>query len=325
MRVWGAAPTPDDTQMAIALAESLLERGAVHTEALGRAFAGAHDPRRGYRTGTTEVLRLIRSGVHPHEAARSLFGGHGWQGNGAAMRIAPVAVRYAHEAAALAEAAEASARVTHAHPAAVDAAVAQAVGIAAALRDESPLDAALAVARIAELKERLAASAPLIRSRPTLRTLPPRSGTPRAAASRFRPPSTQRLRINRSRKRSRSRSGAGATRTRSVRWRGRSRAPGPARAPSPHSGWKHSRTGARDEATSRRSPTDWPRRALVDRHQRTRRDVPPRSAMRPLAHAAVVTRWERCVAGRRGQIMASVTDFLETGSAATAAEPSGRV
>jgi len=49
----------------------------------------------------------VRSGVHPHDAARSLFGGRGSQGNGAAMRVAPVAVRYADDAAALAEAARA--------------------------------------------------------------------------------------------------------------------------------------------------------------------------------------------------------------------------
>jgi poly(ADP-ribose) glycohydrolase ARH3 len=162
----GRGTYTDDTQMAIALAESLLERGEVDAAALGRAFAGAHDPRRGYGAGTTEVLRLIRSGIHPHAAASTLFGGQGSRGNGAAMRIAPVAVRYAHDRAALARAAEASARVTHAHPLARDAAVAQAVAIAAALRGEPALDAALAAARTPELKQRLAASARLIGARP---------------------------------------------------------------------------------------------------------------------------------------------------------------
>src|SRR3954467_3930193 len=73
----GRGTYTDDTQMAIALAESLLERGEVDAAALGRAFAGAHDPRRGYGAGTTEVLRLIRSGIHPHAAASTLFGGQG--------------------------------------------------------------------------------------------------------------------------------------------------------------------------------------------------------------------------------------------------------
>jgi ADP-ribosylglycohydrolase len=162
----GRGTYTDDTQMAIALAESLLERGGVEAEALGDAFAKAHDPLRGYGAGTTEVLGLIRSGVHPHEAASTLFGGQGSQGNGAAMRIAPVAVRYANDEAALAGAAKDSARVTHAHPLAIDAAVAQAAAIAAALRDEPPLEAALAAASTPEVQEGLAASARLLGTRP---------------------------------------------------------------------------------------------------------------------------------------------------------------
>jgi poly(ADP-ribose) glycohydrolase ARH3 len=158
----GRGTYTDDTQMAIALAESLLERGGVEEEALGRAFADAHDPRRGYGSGTTEVLRLVRSGVHPLVAARSAFGGKGSLGNGAAMRVAPVAVRYAHDRAALREAAAASARVTHANALAVDAAVAQAAAIAAGLNGEDPLAAARAAATTPELKERLAKAAELL-------------------------------------------------------------------------------------------------------------------------------------------------------------------
>jgi ADP-ribosylglycohydrolase len=155
----GRGTYTDDTQMAIALAESLLEHGGIDEEALGRAFADAHDPRRGYGSGTTEVLRLVRSGVHPRDAARSALGGEGSLGNGAAMRIAPVAVRYAHDSGALAEAARASARVTHAHTLGVDAALAQAVAIAAALRGENPLGAAIEAATTPELRDRLAKAA----------------------------------------------------------------------------------------------------------------------------------------------------------------------
>lgn len=158
----GRGTYTDDTQMAIALAESLLEHGGVDPAALGRAFADAHDPRRGYGSGTTEVLRLVRSGVHPCHAARSAFGGKGSLGNGAAMRIAPVAVRYARDTRALAEAARASASVTHAHALGVDAALAQAIAIAAALRGEDPLDAAIDAATTPELRDRLAKAARLV-------------------------------------------------------------------------------------------------------------------------------------------------------------------
>jgi poly(ADP-ribose) glycohydrolase ARH3 len=156
----------DDTEMAIALAESLLDHGGIDAEALGRAFAEAQDPHRGYGPGTTEVLRLVRSGVHPHDAAGSLFGGEGSHGNGAAMRVAPVAVRYAGDMPRVAKAARDSARVTHAHPLAIDAAVVQATAIAAALVGEAPLDAALAAATTAELKGRLIEAARLLDSTP---------------------------------------------------------------------------------------------------------------------------------------------------------------
>jgi ADP-ribosylglycohydrolase len=158
----GRGTYTDDTQMMVALAESLLEHGAIDADALGQAFVDAHDSGRGYGSGTTEVLRLIRSGSHPHDAARSLYEGAGSLRNGAAMRIAPVAVRYANEPASLLEAAVASARVTHAHVVGVDAAVVQAAAIAAALHCESPLDAALAVATTPELRDQLARAAGLL-------------------------------------------------------------------------------------------------------------------------------------------------------------------
>jgi poly(ADP-ribose) glycohydrolase ARH3 len=160
----GRGTYTDDTEMAIALAESLLDHGKIDAQELGCAFAEAHDPRRGYGAGTTEVLRLVRSGVHPHDAAGSVFGGEGSQGNGAAMRVAPVAVRYADDSAALARAARESARVTHAHPLAVDAAVVQAAAIAAALNEKAPLDAALAAATTPELQAPLIEAARLLDS-----------------------------------------------------------------------------------------------------------------------------------------------------------------
>lgn len=162
----GRGTYTDDTQMAIALAESLLACNGLDAQALGWAFAKAHDPRRGYGSGTTEVLRLVRSGIHPHDAARAAFAGEGSQGNGAAMRVAPVAVRYADHAGALAEATRASARVTHAHPLGVDAAIAQAAAVGAALNGELPLEAAFETVTTSELRDRLTKARGLLDSRP---------------------------------------------------------------------------------------------------------------------------------------------------------------
>lgn len=158
----GRGTYTDDTQMMIALAESLLEGGAIDPGRLGRAFSIAYDPSRGYGSGTRAVLSLVRAGVPSEEAAARAFDGQGSLGNGAAMRIAPVAVRFAGDAARLAAQAEASARATHAHPLGVDAARVQAAAIAAALRDEDPVAAARAAAGADELRRRLDAVAELL-------------------------------------------------------------------------------------------------------------------------------------------------------------------
>lgn len=163
----GRGTYTDDTQMAIALAESLLECGGVDEEHLGRAFLAAYDPRRGYGSGTRAVLTLISEGVAAVDAAARVFDGQGSLGNGAAMRVAPVAVLYADDPQGLVDAARRSARVTHAHPVGIDAAVAQAAAAGASLRGEDPLAAARAVAATPQLREGLTNAARLLAEHPT--------------------------------------------------------------------------------------------------------------------------------------------------------------
>jgi poly(ADP-ribose) glycohydrolase ARH3 len=142
----GRGTYTDDTEMMIVLAESLLEHGSVDEERLAEAFLERCDPSRGYGAGTLELLASWRRGVPVDAAAQRLFGGEGSLGNGAAMRIAPVGVLFADSPDELRAQAERSARLTHAHPLAVDAAVVQAVAVAAALRGESIVAAARAAA-----------------------------------------------------------------------------------------------------------------------------------------------------------------------------------
>jgi poly(ADP-ribose) glycohydrolase ARH3 len=163
----GRGTYTDDTQMAIALAESLIERRGVEEEHLGRAFLAAYDPRRGYGSGTRAVLALISDGVPAIEAARRACARRRSPGNGAAMRVAPVAVRYANDQPALLDAAKRSASVTHAHPVSIDAARTQAAAIGAAMRGEDPLDAARSVAATPELSHRLTTAYRLLAKRPT--------------------------------------------------------------------------------------------------------------------------------------------------------------
>ena len=151
----GRGTYTDDTQMMIALAESLIACGRIDQHHLAQAFRDAYDPDRGYGGGTRRVLELWAAGTPVAAAATEIFDGHGSRGNGAAMRIAPVAVRFAHEPVRLRVEAAVSARLTHTHPVGVDAAVVQATAIAAALRGEDVLRAARAAARTPELTSSL--------------------------------------------------------------------------------------------------------------------------------------------------------------------------
>jgi len=147
----GRGTYTDDTQMMIALAESLIARGRVDEQHLARAFQDAYDPDRGYGGGTRRVLELWAAGTPVAAAAAQIFDGEGSRGNGAAMRIAPVAVRFADDPNRLCAEAARSAQLTHAHPVGIDGGVVQAAAIGAALRDESILEVARRAARGAEM------------------------------------------------------------------------------------------------------------------------------------------------------------------------------
>lgn len=126
----------DDTAMAIGLAESITQIGRLDEQHLGDTFRANYrrEPWRGYAMGPPTVFSLVeRRGMSYSEAARSLFGGQGSFGNGAAMRIVPVGLFF-HDSSDLYEKARASASVTHAHPVGVDGAAVLAWAVAQAVR-----------------------------------------------------------------------------------------------------------------------------------------------------------------------------------------------
>ncbi len=122
----------DDTHMTLGLARSLVEKrawDAAHTaEILARNFE--QEPWRGYGSGPPKVFALVRQGVPPEAAARSLFDGAGSLGNGAAMRVAPAALFAFPDLERVSRLARQSALLTHAHEWGVDGAVLQACAIA---------------------------------------------------------------------------------------------------------------------------------------------------------------------------------------------------
>ena len=125
----------DDTAMTIGLGESLIKRGYLDTQDLGEKFKHnfKNEPWRGYASGPPTIFSMVeRTGVSYTEAAKSLFGGKGSFGNGAAMRAAPVGLLY-YDSPNLYQEAYISASVTHAHPVGIDGAAVQARAVALAL------------------------------------------------------------------------------------------------------------------------------------------------------------------------------------------------
>jgi poly(ADP-ribose) glycohydrolase ARH3 len=126
----------DDTAMSIGLAESIVTKGDIDQQDLGDTFRRdfLREPWRGYATGPPTIFSIVeRHGISYREAAKSLFGGEGSLGNGAAMRIVPVGLFF-HNSADLYEKACLSASVTHAHPVGMDGAAVQARAVALAVK-----------------------------------------------------------------------------------------------------------------------------------------------------------------------------------------------
>ncbi len=155
----------DDTAMAIGLAESLSKVCCIDHQHLGKTFSkNFHsEPWRGYGSGPPTVFSLVeRKGLTYLEAARSLFGGEGSLGNGAAMRIVPLGLFFYHSKE-LYEQARASAQITHTHPVGIDGAAVQAFAVAQVVKldpkNEFPweqfIQSLIGFARMPQLREKM--------------------------------------------------------------------------------------------------------------------------------------------------------------------------
>jgi poly(ADP-ribose) glycohydrolase ARH3 len=128
----------DDTQMMIGVAEALLDDGEIRPATLVQRFAANYDPERGYGPGARRILETVAEGRDWDRLADTIFPG-GSFGNGAAMRVAPVGLVFAHDPGRLAEEAAVSARSTHRHPLGIEGARLLALAVALAAQGQ-PLD-----------------------------------------------------------------------------------------------------------------------------------------------------------------------------------------
>ncbi len=114
----GRGTYTDDTEMMIGLAEALLDTpGRLDTDRVAARFGENYAPDRGYGGNTQKILSAIREGVDWRDATKKHALPGGSYGNGAAMRVAPVALGFYQDAGATVQAAAEQAAITgHTHP-----------------------------------------------------------------------------------------------------------------------------------------------------------------------------------------------------------------
>ncbi|XP_066995211.2 ADP-ribosylhydrolase ARH3 [Anabrus simplex] len=126
-------PYTDDTAMTKCVASSLIAKGGLDPQDLAKRFVVEYfnDPRRGYGHNVKDVFSKLRAQKFedPFGPAREQFDGAGSLGNGAAMRIAPLALFYHQNYEELVEKAKLSAQITHTHKLGVDGTVLQAAAV----------------------------------------------------------------------------------------------------------------------------------------------------------------------------------------------------
>ncbi|XP_058454260.1 ADP-ribosylhydrolase ARH3-like [Malaya genurostris] len=124
----------DDTAMTRCVANTLLDPNGFSQKLLAKNFVKEYykDPKRGYGAAVVDVFAKLRMSKlsDPLGPAQAQFGGTGSYGNGAAMRVAPMALFCVkHEKNQLVELVQQSSSVTHTHILGINGAILQALAI----------------------------------------------------------------------------------------------------------------------------------------------------------------------------------------------------
>ena len=169
----------DDTQMTLGCARSLVERPEFDAPHLAVVWAKTARWSRGYGPAALKTLRAIRRGMPPDQAARLVYA-DGSLGNGAAMRVAPLALHFADQPDRLDDAVRAASAVTHIHPLAIDGARIVARATVAALGGvDDPaalLDRCGSADLRPELRDKLAAARQMVGTDPAPKAVARRLG-----------------------------------------------------------------------------------------------------------------------------------------------------
>jgi len=138
---FGAGRITDDTQMTVCLAQSILELGKFNAEHAASRFALWIDnsdngikEARGVGMACATACRRLRDGAGVEES------GVDSAGCGAAMRSAPIGLRYYHDPRIMRGTSIAQALITHTNPEAVAGAAAVAFAVGLGINDDKDLD-----------------------------------------------------------------------------------------------------------------------------------------------------------------------------------------
>ncbi len=118
----------DDSQMMIAILETLAQRGELDPACLAGRFLARFQPHRGYGGRIHGVMERLRRGVPWNQAGTDSYG------NGGAMRVGVLGAFYSDDLDRLLAAALDQCRITHRHPQGLAGAAAQALGVGLACR-----------------------------------------------------------------------------------------------------------------------------------------------------------------------------------------------
>jgi poly(ADP-ribose) glycohydrolase ARH3 len=122
----------DDTDMTLGSADSLVRCEGFDVNDMAMTWARRASAGRGYGGGAIRCLRLIRDGMPWNQANTHVYP-DGSYGNGAAMRVAPLALWLHDQPERLRQTVELASSVTHAHPLGIQGAQLIAQAVAAAL------------------------------------------------------------------------------------------------------------------------------------------------------------------------------------------------
>jgi poly(ADP-ribose) glycohydrolase ARH3 len=132
----------DDTEMALALAQSIVDCKGVDARHCAQTYAKYYNPWRGYGGGAHAVMKALKQGADYRKTGVMIFK-DGSYANGGAMRIAPVGLVYGNKTnEELRKAVVDAVLCTHVHPEGIDGAViqAKAVGLLAAIETVTDFD-----------------------------------------------------------------------------------------------------------------------------------------------------------------------------------------